>query len=696
MEKKNDTLAASVRCLKGVGPRIEGFLAQKGITTVEDLFYLLPIRYEDKRNLQKINEIREGEKALIVATVISSRSVFFPRSRRKAYEAIVTDGTGTLTLVWFHVVLPYVKGICGEENVLLLSGRVHRFGSRLQIVHPEVTVLESETEIDRYTGVVPVYPEIGGLKQGVLRRLIFQAFEEYGRLVTGILAQEEEKAFGLMPLIEALKGTHYPSDGIGSEIWAKECVSRLIFEEYLLFQIALQLRKGRLKEQEGIHFEKKGNLRTRFEAGLTFPLTESQERVISEIEEDMGRREPMNRLLQGDVGSGKTVCALMAACTAIDNGYQVAIMAPTEVLAEQHYLAVHKAFENLGVSVVFLRGTMGRKRKEILADIERGKIPVIVGTHAIIQKDVIFKALGLVVIDEQHRFGVLQRKRLREKGRYPDILVMTATPIPRTLSMVIYGDLDVSIIDEMPKGRRKVWTKIFTDESREKVRTLVETELKKGHQAYVVYPLVENSEKLDLLNAKKMAVYLQESVFPFHTIGLLHGRMKAEEKEQIMARFKDRDIDILVCTTVIEVGIDVPNATIIVIEHAERFGLSQLHQLRGRVGRGTSPSKCVLVSSARRTDLATRRLKVMEETGDGFQIAEEDMRLRGPGEIFGVRQSGVPEFRVGDIVRDGDIMSRARRVAREVVPRISERDRARIKELTARRWGKTVDLSDIA
>ncbi len=696
MEKKNDTLHASVRFLKGVGPRIEGILAQKNIRTIADIFYLLPIRYEDKGNLQKISEIKGGENAVIVATVVSSRPVFFPRTRRKAYEAVVSDGTGTLALIWFKVILPYLKGVCARENVLLLSGQVHRFGNRLQIVHPNVTILESEAEIKDYTGVVPVYPAVDGIKQGVLRRLVLQAFDDYGGYIRGLLPQEAEAAFGLIPLLKALKGIHYPEGSPVGDGRPKEYVDRLIFEEYLLFQIAVHLRKGEVKSQKGIRFEENGDLHRRFHGGLTFELTKAQRRVMAEIGKDMSQREPMNRLLQGDVGSGKTICALMAACIAIDSGYQVAFMAPTEVLAEQHYLTVHNALEELGVAVAFLRGAMGKERSQALADIQEGKTPVIVGTHALIRDDVKFENLGLVIIDEQHRFGVLQKKSLKGKGRRPDVLVMTATPIPRTLSMVLYGDLDVSVIDEMPKGRRKIWTTVFTDENKEKIYDLVEVELKKGHQAYIVYPLVEESEKIELLNAKKMAVYLQEQVFPSRSVGLLHGRMKAEEKEQVMARFKNRGIDILVCTTVIEVGVDAPNATIIVIEHAERFGLSQLHQLRGRVGRGISPSKCLLVSSAKRTDLATRRLKVMEETGDGFQIAEEDMRLRGPGEMFGVRQSGIPEFRIGDIVRDGDIMTLARRVGEEVIRQLPDAEIAKIKALAVRRWGRTMHLSDIA
>jgi ATP-dependent DNA helicase RecG len=424
--------------------------------------------------------------------------------------------------------------------------------------------------------------------------------------------------------------------------------------------------------------------------GLPFELTAAQTRVIKEIETDMANAEPMNRLIQGDVGSGKTICAVIASCIAVDSGYQVAFMAPTEILAEQHYLSIHRFFEALDIPIVFLRGNMGKERKAVLDGIRNRHIAVIVGTHAIIQKDVAFHNLGLVVIDEQHRFGVLQRKWLIDKGLAPDVLMMTATPIPRTLSMVVYGDLDVSVIDEMPKGRQGIKTKVFLEDGKAKVYEMIEDEIKNGHQVYIVYPLVEESDKVELLNATKMASYFQSSIFSQYRVGLLHGSMKAEEKEETMTRFKDRMIDILVCTTVIEVGIDVPNATMIVIEHAERFGLSQLHQLRGRVGRGAHASKCVLVTSSRRTELATKRLRIMEKTTDGFKIAEEDMLIRGVGDMLGVRQSGIPRFRVGDIIRDIDLMLRARSIAAESLPKLKTGDIKRIRVVIRDRWGETL------
>ena len=696
MGKKNDLLTTPIRFLKGVGPKISEQMEKKGIKSVEDLFYFLPIRYEDKRYIRKINELREGEKALVIAKVITSKSLFFRHSRKKAYEAIVDDGTGNISVKWFQWVSSYLRNICRKGNILLLSGGVSRYGTKLQMIHPEVTILGDESEIENCKGIVPIYSEIDRVKQGTLRNLVKRVFEDYGVYVKSILPGEIEKFYGFTPLYEAFFKIHFPDDDLLESNIRQKYIQRLIFEEYFLFQAALLMKKGEIKKGRGISFKSDGIYYNKFKGSLPFELTLAQERVIRETEHDMAHIEPMNRLLQGDVGCGKTVCAILAACIVVDNGYQVAFMAPTEILAEQHYLTIHKAFEGMGIPLVFLRGNMGKERKGVIEGIKKGEYSVIVGTHALIQKDVNFRRLGLVIIDEQHRFGVIQRKLLKEKGIMPDTLVMTATPIPRTLSMVVYGDLDVSVIDEIPKGRQKIWTKVFLDKDKFAVYRMIEDELKKGHQAYIVYPLVEESEKIELLNAKEMAAHFRKSVFPSYRVGLLHGRMKAEEKEKIMFRFKNREIDVLVCTTVIEVGIDVPNVTMMVIEHAERFGLSQLHQLRGRVGRGTYPSKCVLITSTRRTEIATRRLKVMEETTDGFKIAEEDMKIRGPGDMLGVRQSGIPKFRVGDIVRDGDIMTHARRVAEEMIDRLTVDDLDSVKDTVLTRWKDSMHLYNIA
>jgi len=696
MEKENDISKKPAQYVKGVGPKIAALLGQNGLHTIEDLFYFLPNRYEDKRSMKKINEIGEGEDALIVAKVITSRPVYFPKTRRRAFEATVQDDTGSLTLRWFTVVLPYLKRLCVKGNILLVSGKITKFGKNLQIVHPEALLLENEDEVEELKGIIPVYPEINGLKQGTLRNIIRQAIEKYGDSLKSIIQPDLENSLGIQHFKEAFIKLHFPDETIIDYHSRKGYVDRLIFEEYFLFQISLQMRKHSIKKKKGISFYKDGMYRKKFEMGLSFELTNAQRRVIREIEHDMEAKSPMNRLLQGDVGSGKTICAIAAACIAIDSGYQVAFMAPTEILAEQQYLTIHKFFDDMGLAVAYLRGNMAKERARILDFIKKGHIHVVVGTHALLQEDVRFNRLGLAVIDEQHRFGVLQRKILKQKGTFPDTLVMTATPIPRTLSMVVYGDLDVSIIDEMPEGRQKIWTKVYGNGENHAAFKFVEEELKNGGQAFIVYPLVEESQKVDLLNATNMAGLLQETIFINRKVGLLHGRMKSEEKEKVMVLFKRGFIDVLVCTTVIEVGIDIPNATIIVIEHSERFGLSQLHQLRGRVGRGNKPSKCILVASDTLTPIAKKRLRVMEKTTDGFQIAEEDLQLRGPGELFGLKQSGIPQFRFGNLVRDGNIMSNAKKAAEQMFLILTNEELNQIKEHVDERWGDSINLADIA
>jgi ATP-dependent DNA helicase RecG len=742
MEKKKDQLSTPIIHLKGVGPKIAIMLEGKGINTIEDLFWFLPVRYMDRTVIKSISELTEGERASIVGRVVASRSLFFRNSRKKGYEAVVEDATGNISIKWFQWVGAYLKKICRKGNLLMLSGEASKFGDRFQMVHPEIQILENENEADDRKTIFPIYSEIEGIKQGTLRILIKKAFDDYGGYIESIVPQNYETSYSLIPLYEAFLKIHFPGEdllnngetgGSGIQLY----LDRLIFEEYFLFQLALLIKKEEVKRDRGIGFKSGGLCCRRFKESLPFQLTYAQDRVIKEIEDDMARDMPMNRLLQGDVGSGKTVCAVIASLIAVDNGYQAVFMAPTEILAEQHYLLMHKYFDEMGISLVFLRGNMGVNRKHVLEGIKNGETRVIIGTHAIIQEDVVFKRLGLVVIDEQHRFGVVQRKLLKEKGSVnrdrglvepasachsdglsakvvhddlqsefrtpnpesyyvPHVLVMTATPIPRTLSMVIYGDLDVSIIDEMPKDRQQIQTKMLQDKDKVGIYKMVEKELKMGRQAYVVCPLVEESDKIDLLNAKDMASYLQTSIFPSYRIGLLHGKMKPEEKEEMMSRFKGREIDVLVCTTVIEVGIDVSNATVIVIENAERFGLSQLHQLRGRVGRGKHPSKCVLITSAKRTDLASRRLRVMEKTTDGFRISDEDMKLRGPGDMLGVRQAGLPDFRIGDIIRDVNIMIQARKIAGEIMFHMTDNDLDRVRKKAKERWEGINCLSDVA
>ncbi len=712
LEERKEINNIPIEAIKGIGPKIASILNNKGIETVEDLLYFLPTRYEDRRNMRRIGELTEGEKASVSGEITAYKSLFFRHSRKKAFEIVIDDGTGSLSIKLFQWNKNYLRNICHKGNRLLLSGEVSRFGAQLQMVHPDIAIFNDKGEITNYQMILPVYPEIEGIKQGVLRNIIRQAFEDFGGYIRSIVPEQVEKKYGLIPFGEAFRGIHLPGDDFSNIEYRISNIERLIFEEYFLFQMALVIKRSEIKAGKGIRFRTDSDLLRRFLEMQPFELTEAQKKVLKEIKRDMELGEPMNRLLQGDVGCGKTICAVLASCIAIDNGYQVAFMAPTELLAEQHYLSVHRFFDEMGIETVLLRGGLGRERKGIIEGIRSGDVSVVIGTHALIQKDVVFQRLGLVIIDEQHRFGVMQRRKLRVQGVedlqpvtsyqlpvtdfIPHALVMTATPIPRTLSMVVFGDLDVSTIDELPKGRQKIWTKVYLEKDKPAVYRMMEEEAKKGNKVYIVYPLIEESDKMDLLNAKEMAAHLQKEVFPKLKIGLLHGRMRPDEKEKIMERFKGGSIDILVCTTVIEVGIDVPDATMIVIEHAERFGLSQLHQLRGRVGRGSRPSKCILITSTQRTDLATKRLKAMESTTDGFEIAERDMEIRGPGDMMGARQSGIPDFRVGDIIRDGSIMTKARAMAKKAINQLSECDLARIKNIAEQRWKANINLSEIA
>lgn len=692
----NDLLLTPVINIKGIGPKIAGNLGKKGVRAVLDLFYFLPVKYIDRRHISKIGEIEERQRVNLIAHVVRYRSLFYRHARKKGFEAIVGDDTGQISLKWFQWFPQYLKNVCRKGNILFLSGEVTRFGSALQMVHPDITILDEEPDAGEHTKIVPIYSEVEGIKQGALRKIITQVVADCGEHIESVIPADIEAAEGLDTLRSSLFSLHFPDDYLEGCRTRNPFLERIILEEYVIFQSALLIRKREVESEKGIRFCSDGGYYNTFLKGLNFELTAAQQRVAAEINDDMVGDNPMNRLLQGDVGSGKTVCAVVAALRAVDSGYQVAFMAPTEILAEQHYLTVHKALETMNIPVVFLRGNLGRERRGVLKEIAEGAITVIIGTHAVIQQDVKFRNLGLVIIDEQHRFGVLQRKLLKDKGLTPDVLMMTATPIPRTLSMVVYGDLDVSLIDEMPKGRQKIRTRVYTEKTKEAAYRMVEEEVRDGRQAYIVYPLVEESEKIELLNATEMADHLQKAVFPSFRVGLLHGRMKAEEKEEVMLKFKNKAIDILVCTTVIEVGIDVPNATVIVIEHAERFGLSQLHQLRGRVGRGIHPSQCILIAGEKKTGIAVKRLKIMEETTDGFRIAEEDMKIRGVGDMLGVRQSGIPKFRAGDIIRDMDIMLRARKIAGTILDQAQEKDMARLKGIISERWNNELNFSDVA
>ncbi len=662
-------LDTPIQFVKGVGPRIAKILQKRGMEKVEDALYFLPRTYEDRRCIKKISELEVRKKQTVCGEILFMEVSH--RRRRKLFTMVVGDESGSVTAKWFQFSHPYMKSRYKIGQKVIVSGEVESFNSRLEFHHPDLELVSEGKDLTKdnlnFGRIVPVYSEPDGLYQKSLRRIMWNTVEKYaGYLDTGT-PERIRRRHNLLELPEAAHRVHFPGDK--DDIYQyianhSQAQRSLIFDEFFFLELSLALRRRNVIAEKGCSFEIKHNYTDRLAKELPFQLTGAQQKVLREIEEDMRRPCPMNRLLQGDVGSGKTIVALMAALIAIENGYQVAIMAPTEILAEQHFFRIRGWTDEIGVKAALLTSSLAKGEKsKIYQGIKTGKIGLVVGTHAIIQEGVDFHRLGLGIIDEQHRFGVIQRAELKKKGVNPDILVMTATPIPRTLAMTVYGDLEVSVIDELPPGRAPVKTKVYWEAGRARVYEIVRREVSRGRQVYIVYPLVEESEKVDLNNATQMSAHLQNEVFPELNIGLLHGRMKGEEKVRVMHDFKDRKIDILVATTVIEVGIDVVNATVMVVEHAERFGLSQLHQLRGRVRRGTQEALCLLLAKYRRDEDSRRRLKIMEETDDGFRIAEEDLSIRGPGEFLGTRQSGLPDFRVANIIRDAEVLSQARKEA---------------------------------
>ncbi len=719
-------LSQPIQFLKGIGERRAEVLEKFGVATLHDLFFYVPRRYLDRTSVVTIAELRksafapipEQEEVVDVKrdfTVVGEVKSFrvLGMGRKSRFVLILGDTTGTMQCIWFGGV-QYWKTKFAIGETLAVSGRPTAYGRRLdsesgvlQLVHPDVDkiaertdeleVEKEATEIDwsktlNTGGLVPLYPsgkdlERVGLDSGGFRRIIGGAIRQHLEKVAETLPQSLLERQRLVSLQHAINAVHFPK----SESELPESVRRLKYEELFYFQLKLALKRHGVKtETNGIAFNVQSKLARQLVDSLPFKLTQAQIKVINEITEDMSSTKPMNRLLQGDVGSGKTIVALLTMLIAVENGYQAVFMAPTEILAEQHFKTLASVLKNIDVNVRLLVGGQRTKlRRDILDDVQRGSAHIVVGTHALFEKEVGFANLGYVVIDEQHRFGVMQRQSLRRKGRNPDVLVMTATPIPRTLSLTLYGDLDVSIINELPKDRKPIKTVLRYEEEKTNVFKFVREEIQKGRQAYFVYPLIEESEKVDLKAATVHFEELQSNVFPELKLGLIHGRLASEEKDDVMQRFKNREIDILVATTVIEVGIDVPNASIMVIENAERFGLSQLHQLRGRVGRGSEQSYCVLLSKkwiatkANRLSLdstkwrevldehraAERRLATMVQTNDGFRIAEVDLQLRGPGDFFGTRQSGVPEFKVADILTDTKLLDEARRDAFALVER---------------------------
>ncbi len=697
-------LLTPIQYVKGVGPKLAALLGKKGIYTVEDALYFLPRAYEDRRNIKKIAELKVGYKEASIGEIFLSEMVFYQNQRKRIFEVMVRDGSGVILLKWFHGNERYLRERFKKGRRILFSGEVRWFHGHKEIHHPDVEMIEGEVDKDslNFNRIVPIYSEIEGVYQRTWRRLMKRILEEYAPYVESPIPAEIQEAQGLIDFQEAFRRVHFPPNEESLKrlnLFQSEGHRRIIFDEFFFLELGLALKKRQVHLEKGIPFKTDGLLLQQGLSQLPFSLTSAQERVLKEILEDMEKPHPMNRLIQGDVGSGKTIVALLATLPVFECGYQVAIMAPTEVLAEQHYSTASRWITPLGIRIALLTSHVkGLERERIYREIQRGEIQMIIGTHAIIQEDVEFHRLGFAIIDEQHKFGVIQRGLLRKKGVNPDILVMTATPIPRTLAMTVYGDLDLSIIDEMPPGRMPIETRVFSESSRARVYRILKEELQKGRQAFIVYPLVEESEKLDLRDATRMAEHLQRDVFPDLRVGLLHGRMKGEEKEAIMKEFKEGKIHLLVATTVIEVGIDIPNASVMVVEHAERFGLSQLHQLRGRIGRGNHPSKCILIAPYRISEEARIRLQAMERTTDGFKIAEEDLELRGPGEFFGVRQSGLPDFRVGRLIRDSAILMEARREAFRLVdrdPQLLNPSHQPLRAALMDRWKGRLELATI-
>jgi len=693
-------ITAPVQYLKGVGPHKAALLARLGIATIQDLLLTMPLRYEDRRSSAKIVSLTHGQTIAVFGLVIAAEVV--PPSRRnprlRIFQVAITDGSGVLRGKWFNQAFLQRVFKTGQSVVLYGTVRPDYYGAGLEIMNPEYEILDDGDDAPEagseqvHTGrIVPVYRLTEGLSQKQMRAMVHTALALYGKTIQDTLPAQILQRNTLPGRREAVEAVHFPPASASLDDLNRSATPahhRLSFDELLSFQIGLATLKKHQEEERGIAFRPKGILAGRLQQSLPFQLAEAQRRVIGEIRNDMARAIPMHRLVQGDVGCGKTVVALMAMLDAVECGYQAALMAPTEILAEQHYLNIAHLAEPLGIRVA-LQTASTKKRDR--AEIASGDSMIVIGTHALIQEDVLFRKLGLVIIDEQHRFGVMQRAQLRKKGMRPDTLVMTATPIPRTLALTLYGDLDYSVIDELPPNRSPIRTTLLNERQKGQIYQKIETTLSQGNQVYVVYPLIEESEKMSLKDALHGAEALRK-MFPHRSVGLVHGRLKAAERDAVMRDFKEKRIAILVCTPVIEVGVDVPNATHMVIIHAERFGFAQLHQLRGRVGRGGDQSHCILLTYGQGDD-ARKRLTVMTETTDGFRIAEEDLELRGPGEFFGTRQSGLPDLKVANIVRDAKIVEITRREAfslLELDPALS--GCPALRSATEQFWGKKLEL----
>ncbi len=698
-------LDTPVQYIKGVGPSRAEMFRSAGIQSVEDLLSWIPIRYEDRESCLPISSLRDGDKCVVRGKISASGRRFTRRKGFSLYEAIISDGKASISIKFFNQ--PYLSGILKEGRNAVFYGEVSwdQYSRALTMLNPEIEMLNQGNDLPVHTDrIVPVYRRIGKISGRMIRQIIFRLLSSSPEIPEN-LPEKILLKYKFPGLYDAYWGIHFPSlpPGTDRKDFLKQlnnCETparkRMIYGEFFLFQAGLkELRIKNLLGSCRRDIRITAQLRERIRSILPFRPTPAQKKALREIVQDIIAPRRMNRLLQGDVGSGKTIVALQAMLVLMENGYQAAFMAPTELLAEQQFISFSALLQGTPYKMGFLTGSTGpASRKQLLASLASGKTQLVVGTHSLIQEKVVFKALGLVVIDEQHRFGVMQRSILAGKGSAPDIMVMTATPIPRSLAMTLYGDLDVSLIDQLPPGRKPVKTVVKTEASREEVYALVGARLELKQQVFVVCPLVEESAEMDLTAATEMFQRLQ-SVFPSARVGLLHGRMSADEKTRVMVDFRDGLIQVLVTTTVIEVGIDVPAAAIIIIEHAERFGLSQLHQLRGRVGRGEIPGLCILMVVRAATREAVERLRVMCRSNDGFVIAEKDLEIRGPGDYLGVRQSGAPDFHFGSLVKHFSLLAAARQDVSELFDNgeISQEYRDRLNTIYQKKWGGKAGFS---
>lgn len=660
-------LDTQIQYLKGVGPKLGDLFNRKGLKTLADLFEFYPRAYEDQRAARNIASLKPNDIVSIKAQVVAVHSINMGRSTRKMYDVVVRDSSGQIHCKYFRV--PY-KGYFERFKPFTevrVVGKVTEYRGRIEFHHPDIRDIEPDEETK--DALIPLYTEIEGLATAKIMKLVRLAFGQMEEWPEEALPKWILEKYKLKSRKEALREIHYPDPGRAAEYaeFKSAAQKRIIFDEFFWLELYLASRKTGFQKEGAPQIQNKGEKLRALEKSLPFQMTGAQKRVFAEIKADLETPHPMHRMVQGDVGSGKTLVSFMAAIYAAESGYQSCLMAPTEILAEQHFKNAKKVLEPLGIRLAMLVGkTKASERKQVLASLQAGEVDLIIGTHALIEDEVQFANLGLVIIDEQHRFGVEQRGVLKNKGKSPHFLVMTATPIPRTLAMTVYGDLDVSIIDEMPAGRSPIQTRVTYESKRPQALQFMIEQLQKGRQAYIVYPLVEESEKIDLKDAVSEYEKLKAQ-FPQVTFGLLHGKMKPDEKEQVMTQFRQKEIQVLVSTTVIEVGVDVPNANIMIIEHAERFGLSQLHQLRGRVGRGEFKSFCILIMGYAVSEEGRQRTEMMEKTSDGFKIAEFDLEMRGPGEFMGTRQSGLSGFKLANLVRDMSILQQAREAAFEVL-----------------------------